>query len=120
MQNVQVYINAKHGETQDNTLSYGADIKGLITKRRHLADQFCNEEHIMVITSNKRTQRPGGESHTAATLLCIPGGNKGGGGGGGGDGGGEANEADPGTCLIMLTDDSLAWAMGPTFARFLV
>jgi len=118
LQNVRVYVAAKHGETQDDTLSYGADIKGLITKRRHLADQFCDEEHIMVITSNKRVQRPGGEPHTSATLLCIPGGNKG--GGGGGDGGGEVKEADPGTCLITSTDDSLAWAMGPTFARFLV
>jgi hypothetical protein len=115
VQNVRVYIAAKHGETQGGTLSYSDDIKPQITKRRYLARQLCDEEHIMVITSNKRAQRPGGEPHTAATLLCIPGGNN-----GGGDGGGEAKEADPGTCLITSTDDSLAWAMGPTFARFLV
>ncbi len=48
------------------------------------------------------------------TLLFIPGGSD------GGDGGEEANEANPGTCLITLVNTSLAWAMGPTLARFLL
>jgi hypothetical protein len=61
----------------------------------------------MVITTSKRAQRPGGESHTASTILCSPGGEA-------------ANKPDLRTCLITSTDDSLAWAMGPIFARFLV
>jgi hypothetical protein len=66
----------------------------------------------MVITTNKRAQRPGGESHTATSLLCSP--------GGVGDEVNEGRAVDQRTCLITSTDDSLAWAMGPTFARFLV
>jgi hypothetical protein len=118
---VRVYIDAKHSESQDDTLSYSDDIKAQINKRRYLAGQFPTEEHIMVITTNKRAQRPGGGSHTATTLLCCPG--PGGSDGGGGDGKDAANEdpaIDQRTCLITSTDDSLAWAMGPTFARFLV
>jgi hypothetical protein len=112
-QNVRVYIDTKHtqiGAQTDDALSYGDDVKALINKRRYLADQFPDEEHIMVITSNKRAQQPGGKSHTAATLLRIlP-----------GSGGANADPTDPRTCLITSTNDSLAWAMAPTFAHFLV
>jgi hypothetical protein len=67
------------GPQTDDALSYGDDLKEVIIKRRLLADQFPDEEHIMVITSNKRAQQPGGKSHTAATLLRIlPGGSDGG------------------------------------------
>jgi hypothetical protein len=99
-----VYIDTKHSQVgaPDGTLSYSDDIKVLIKKRRHLAEQFPDAEHIMVITSNKPAQQADGRPHTAATLLhidCIP---------------------DPRTCLIILTGDSLAWALAPTFAHFLV
>jgi hypothetical protein len=116
-QEVLIYIDtAKHaqiGARSDDALSYGDDIKALIEKRCHLARQFPDAEHILVITSNKRAQQqmPDGQSHTAATLLRSP------------SASGatpSAPAADPRTCLITATDDSLAWAMSPTFAHFLV
>jgi hypothetical protein len=114
-QNVRVYIDTKHtmiGATTDDALSYSDDIKALINKRRFLEDKFPDEEHIMVITSNKHAQLPKGKSHMAATLLRIPTGR-----GGGAD---QGTTTDPRTCIITATDDSLAWAMAPTFAHFLV
>ncbi len=66
-QNVRVYIDTKHtqiGAPADDALSYSDDIKALISKRRYLAEQFPEEEHITVITSNKRAQQPGGKPHT--------------------------------------------------------
>ena len=109
MQEVLIYIDTKHaqiGARRDDALSYGDDIKALIEKRCHLADQFPDAEHIMVITSNKRAQQPDGQPHTAATLLRSP--------------SAPAPAADPRTCLITATHDSLAWATSPTFAHFLV
>ena len=67
----------------------------------------------MVITSNKRAQQPGGKPHTAATLLRVPTTGRGGANKG-------ATSVDPRTCIITATDDSLAWALSPTFAHFLV
>lgn len=101
--NVRVYIDTKHtqiGAPADDALSYSDDIKALISKRRYLAEQFPEEEHIMVITSNKRAQQPGGKPHTAATLLRVP-----------TAGRNETTSVDPRTCIITVTDDSLAWAM---------
>ena len=112
MQNVRVYIDTKHtqiGAPADDTLSYSDDVKALINKRRFLAEHFPEEEHIMVITSNKRAQQPGEKPHTAATLLRVP-----------TAGRNETTSVDPRTCIITATDDSLTWAMSPTLAHFLV
>jgi hypothetical protein len=90
---------AKHGETQDdNTLSHsdGAGNRGCNDPHEHAPEQ-----------ERQRRSRPRAADDNT--------------GGDGGDGGEEeAKAADPGTCLITSTDDSLAWAMGPTFARFFV
>jgi hypothetical protein len=102
---IVVVAYTKHtqiGAPADDTLSYGDNIMAPINKRCYLAEQFPKEEHIMVITSNKRMQQSGSLLHMPMTT--------------GSGGANEATSINPQTCIITATDDSLAWALVPTLA----